>query len=134
MIQITPQHTLILKVSPVDFRKGIDALIGLCRALADPYSGTIFAFRNKAGSGVKLLIYDGSGFWLCHKRFSKGKLRFWPHNINTPICATQMMVILNQGSPVSLQPSWRKLPASASSASLYTHGNHRSGASITASL
>ena len=28
MIQITAQHRLILKVEPVDFRKGIDGLVG----------------------------------------------------------------------------------------------------------
>ena len=35
----------------------------------DPFSGRLFAFRNRAGTAVKLLIYDENGFWLCHKRF-----------------------------------------------------------------
>ena len=113
MIQMSPQQRLILAVEAIDFRKGIDALIGLCRKyFGDPFSGTVFAFRNTKGSAVKLLIYDGTGFWLCAKRFSQGKLRYWPRSPNEIVCATSMMVILNQGSPVLMGSSWRPLPSS----------------------
>ena len=70
MIHITTQHHLHLWIEPIDFRKGIDALVGLCRQnIGSPYDGTVFAFRNKSGIAVKLLVYDGTGFWLCIKRF-----------------------------------------------------------------
>lgn len=115
MIQITPQHHLFIQVAAIDFRKGIDSLIGFCRAKLqqNPYSGTVFAFRNHKGTAVKLLTYDGTGFWLMQKRFSQGTLRFWPKNINEPICATSLMVILNQGQPGIMQPAWRALPSSS---------------------
>lgn len=114
MIQISPSQPLILAVDAIDFRKGTDALIGLCRKyFGDPFSGTVFAFRNQKGTAVKLLIYDGTGFWLCAKRFSQGKLRYWPRSPEEIVCATNLMVILNQGSPVSLGSSWRRLPSSA---------------------
>ncbi|HHT0592898.1 TPA: hypothetical protein ACTXXA_001088 [Legionella anisa] len=29
-------------------------------------------------TSVKLLVYDASGFWLCQKRFSRGKLAGGP--------------------------------------------------------
>ena len=114
MIHITPQQHLILAVEAIDFRKGIDALIGLCRkGFGDPYTGTVFAFRNTKGSAVKLLIYDGTGFWLCTKRFSQGKLLYWPRSPDECVCATSMMIILNQGRPVMMGSSWRPLPSSA---------------------
>jgi transposase len=114
MIQITTQHLIILKIEYIDFRKGLDALIGLCRhKLGDPFAGTIFAFRNRKGTAVKLLVYDGTGFWLCHKRFSRGKLRYWPDSSSKHVCATTMAIILNQGSPAYLAPAWRALPGSA---------------------
>jgi transposase len=113
MIQITPQQKLILAVDAIDCRKGIDGLIGLCRKyFGDPFSGTVFAFRNQKGTSVKLLVYDGTGAWLCTKRFSAGKLRYWPRSPDEIVCATNMMIILNQGSPVSLGSSWRRLPSS----------------------
>ncbi len=114
MIQITPQQRLILAVDAIDFRKGIDGLIGVCRKyFGDPFSGTIFAFRNQKGTAVKLLVYDGTGAWLCTKRFSRGNLKYWPRSSDEYVCATTLMIILNQGSPVELEPSWRALPSSA---------------------
>ena len=114
MITITPQQRLMLRVEPVDFRKGIDALVGLCRAWEqDPYDGTVFAFRNRRGTSVKLLIYDGTGFWLATKRFSQGKLKYWPNSVQESVCATTMAIILNQGTPAKMSSSWRPLASSA---------------------
>ncbi|MCP9495752.1 MAG: IS66 family insertion sequence element accessory protein TnpB [Pyrinomonadaceae bacterium MAG19_C2-C3] len=55
----------------MDFRKGIDTLAALCRHRlnCDPFSGTVFLFRNRRGTALKLLIYDGQGFWLCREAF-----------------------------------------------------------------
>jgi transposase len=116
MIQITPQHQLFVWVQALDFRKGIDGLIGHCRSKLShsPFSGAIFAFRNHKGTAVKLLAYDGTGFWLMHKRFSQGVLKYWPKTQDEKICATTLMVILNQGQPCYMQPSWRELPGSSS--------------------
>lgn len=114
MIQITPQHQLHVCIAPIDFRCGIDRLIGLSRSqlTQDPFDGTVLAFRNRRGSAVKLLVYDGTGFWLCHKRFSKGKLKYWPKTAQDKICAMQMHVILHQGADVELATAWRALPSS----------------------
>ena len=49
LIQITPQMRVLVAIEPVDFRKGIDGLARLCRdqLKSDPYSGTVFVFRNR---------------------------------------------------------------------------------------
>ena len=80
MIQITPQMRVLVAIEAADFRRGIDGLAQLCRATlhADPFSGVVFAFRNRRRTAIKLLVYDGQGFWLCHKRLSKGTFRWWP--------------------------------------------------------
>ena len=47
MIHITTQHHLHVWIDPIDFRKGLDSLAGLCRQnVGSPYDGTVFAFRN----------------------------------------------------------------------------------------
>src|SRR5262245_11901004 len=67
MLQLTPQSRIFLAVHPVDFRKGIAGLAALCRhTLHDnPLGGAVYVFRNRTGTTLKLLAYDGQGFWLC---------------------------------------------------------------------
>ena len=80
MLQLTPQHRLLLAVNPIDFRKGMNSLVALCQLQLNEQadSGTIFVFTNRRKDAVKLLVYDGQGFWLCMKRSSQGKLKWWP--------------------------------------------------------
>ncbi|HYO59792.1 IS66 family insertion sequence element accessory protein TnpB [Archangium sp.] len=70
MIQNTPQMRVLVAVEPVDFRRGMDGLAQQCRAALgqEPLSGAVFVFRNRQRTALKLLVYDGQGFWLCHKR------------------------------------------------------------------
>jgi transposase len=118
MIQLIPQLRIRLACQPVDFRNGIDGLAALCqRALAeDPFSGTLFVFRNRPGTALKLLCYDGLGFWLVTRRLSQGRLRWWPHTQDAPLQpleAQQLSVLLYDGLPeqAKFAPAWRKLPA-----------------------
>ena len=67
MLQLSPQSRIFLATQPVDFRKGIDSLAAVCRQVLDqqPLSGAVFVFRNRSATALKLLFYDGQGFWLC---------------------------------------------------------------------
>jgi hypothetical protein len=70
MIQITPQMRVVVAVEPADFRRGIDGLARLCKEVLrqDPFGGWVFVFRNRRATAVKVLVYDGQGFWLCYKK------------------------------------------------------------------
>ncbi|MFA6046846.1 MAG: IS66 family insertion sequence element accessory protein TnpB, partial [Phycisphaerales bacterium] len=70
MIQLTPQMRIVVAIAPADFRRGIDGLARLCKEVLkqDPFAGWVFVFRNQRATAVKILVYDGQGFWLCHKR------------------------------------------------------------------
>ena len=74
MVQVTPEVRVLVAVEAADFRRGIDGLAQLCRAslAADPFSGAVFVFRNRRRTAVKLLVYDGQGYWLAHKRLDRG--------------------------------------------------------------
>ena len=84
MIQITPQMRILVAVEPADFRKGIDGLARVCKDVLrhDPFGGCVFVFRNRPATALKVLVYDGQGFWLCHKRLSSGRFRWWPKSCN----------------------------------------------------
>lgn len=123
MIQLLPQLRIRLACRPVDFRNGIDGLAALCkRALEeDPFSGTLFVFRNRQGTALKMLCYDGRGFWLFTRRFSQGRLRWWPSEKDSPLHpleAQQLAVLLYNGLPEQAQfvPVWRGLPSAEAQA------------------
>ena len=103
MIQITAHMRIVAAVEPVDFRKGIDGLAAVCRQQlqSDPFSGALFVFVNKSKT-ARVMVYDGQGFWLCHKRLSKGRFlefsRRNPHNLppgsSRCFCGTAIRAIL----------------------------------------
>lgn len=119
MLQITPQMTLFLSINHADFRKGIDALVSLCQKQLnqDPFSGALFMFTNRDRTSIKLLAYDGNGFWLCQKRFSSGKLKWWPNASMGQsiyhIDAIKLAILISQGNPdpVLLGAPWKRLPS-----------------------
>lgn len=115
MIQVTPQMRVLVAVAPADFRRGIDGLARLCRSAlgADPFSGAVFVFRNRRRTALKLLIYDGQGFWLCHKRLSQGRFPSWPSSdsAGAALQAHELQVLLFAGDPAATNaaPVWRRV-------------------------
>jgi transposase len=116
MIQITPQMRILVAIEPADFRRGIDGLAQLCRQRLeqDPFSGCLFVFRNRRGTALKVLVYDGQGFWLCHKRLSSSRFHWWPSQADVgeagaKLAAHQLQVLLSAGNPAGTQaaPEWR---------------------------
>jgi transposase len=116
MIQIAPQMRILVAIEPADFRKGIDGLAKLAREelASDPFSGCVFVFRNRRGTAVKILVYDGQGFWLCQKRLSQGRFRFWPSGKTARgLEAHELQVLLSAGDFKAAQaaPPWRRVCA-----------------------
>ncbi len=117
MLQITPQQIILLAIQPVDFRKGIESLAAVCKSQLqeDPFSGKLFVFTNRSRRAVKIIVYDGQGFWLCLKRFSSGKLAWWPQpgDHYCQVLASELQILLYQGCPqqANFSPQWRRLHA-----------------------
>ena len=119
MIQITPHMRILVAVEPVDFRAGIDGLVAACRKRlqADPFSGALFVFGNRARTGIKIVVYDGQGFWLCHKRLSSGRFAWWPDGAapgrTLQACELQVLLMAGNSSQVQAAPAWRPLSMAA---------------------
>ena len=72
----------------------------------------MFVFRNRRRTAIKLLVYDGQGFWLCHKRLSQGRFRWWPSRedaASATLRAHELQVLLCGGDPSATRaaPVWR---------------------------
>lgn len=66
----------------------------------DPFAGAVFVFRNSRGTAIKAIVYDGQGFWLCHKRLSEGCFRWWPSSCDggaKQLRAHQLSVLFSAG-------------------------------------
>jgi transposase len=108
---------VLVAVEAVDFRCGrSDGLAQRCRAglAADPFTGTVYVFRNRRRTAIKLLVYDGQGFWLCHKRLSRGRWKWWPEpgdEASAALQAHELQVLLCAGDPsrTAAPPQWRRV-------------------------
>src|SRR2546423_15701428 len=103
LIQITPQLRILVAVEAIDGRKGIDSLAQLCREKldADPFSGCLFIFRTRSRRSIRILAYDGQGFWIATKGLSKGRFKCWPTGSETAktLLAHQAQLLLAAGDP-----------------------------------
>jgi len=117
MIQVPAKISIYVMHQSVNFRKGIDGLAAVVRQVLrkDPMDGSLFVFRSKTGKAIRILCYDGGGFWLCTRRLSKGVYKFWPcggpGNQITPYLARELQILLWGGNPsnCTFPSDWRKL-------------------------
>ena len=119
MLSLTPKSVIYVARSAIDFRKGTDGIIAICKQVLclDPFSGALFVFYNKRRTAVKILFFDGQGYWLCNKRLSVGRFKgkfALPNEGNclyTKICYRAMHILINNGDPDSanLGKDWRPL-------------------------
>jgi transposase len=77
------------------------------------YGGDFFVFRSRRGTSIRLLTYDGQGYWLAQKRLSKGKFRWWPQ-VSEPAkrletYEAQLLMAAGDVSRVRAAPMWRRV-------------------------
>ena len=114
VIQVAPQMRILVAIEAVDLRKGIDGLAQLCREKlgADPFSGCLFIFRSRRATAIKVLAFDGQGFWMAQKRLSKGRFVWWPtgKEATRDLQAHQAQLLFAAGNPeTAAAPVWRKV-------------------------
>ena len=70
-------------------------------------------FRNRRRTALKLLLYDGQGYWLCTKRLSQGQFHWWPRAQTTAwrLSARELHILLWNGHPEAahMAEDWRRV-------------------------
>ena len=79
VLSLPTRLRVILAREATDMRRSFDGLCALIehRFHRDPYAGDVFAFFNRRRNYVKLLLWDGNGFWLFAKRLEGGTFERW---------------------------------------------------------
>jgi transposase len=79
MFGFGPATRIYLAAGATDMRQGFEGLYGLVRdrLQCEPLSGHVFLFSNARRNRLKLLVFDGTGLWVCAKRLERGCFR-WP--------------------------------------------------------
>src|ERR1700683_2075420 len=80
-----PATRIYVAAGATDMRKNFNGLYGLVRDHlgCNPESGHVFLFTNARRNRLKLLVYDGSGLWVCAKKLDGGRFR-WPDSGSAP--------------------------------------------------
>lgn len=100
MLHLSASCSYYLYRGDTDMRKGFDSLSGIVASQmqGNPLSGSVFIFFNKKHNQVKLLLFEGDGYALYHKRLEQGTYEL-------PLCdaATVSLLISNQQLQLILQ-------------------------------
>lgn len=74
MLNVPASVAIFLHRAPTDMRMGIDGLSGIVRGefAGDPLDGSLYLFVNRRGDRLKILHWDGSGFWIYYRVLEQG--------------------------------------------------------------
>lgn len=95
-----------------DMRKQINGLTTIVEGSfqLDPFAEAIFVFCNRSRDRIKILEWDGDGFWLYFKRLERGRFR-WPgegEDATLTLTAEELQVLLG-GAKVELKLKRREV-------------------------
>jgi transposase len=103
MLHLSPFCKYYLYNGNTDMPKGFDSLSGIVASQmqGDVLSGAVFIFINRKRNQVKLLLWEGDGLSLYHKRLEKGTFEIPQTDDPTPSVTAQQLQFILQG--VSLE-------------------------------
>ena len=110
MLSFASGMKIFVYTQVTDMRKGFNGLSGIVRSefRSDPTDGSLFIFINRRRDRMKLLHFDGGGYWLYYRLLEAGTfedLKPQDDSCRLQIDATQLSMLL---SGVSLVRSDRR--------------------------
>ena len=93
------EKKVYLACGHTDMRKSINGLSAIVESSfkLDPFDASVFVFCNRARDRVKILEWDGDGFWLYFKRLEKGHFK-WPsagEEATMSLTGDELSILLN---------------------------------------
>jgi len=103
MLSVPETVPIFVCMQPTDMRKGFDGLSGIVRGAfgADPLDGSLYLFVNRRRDRIKILHFDGSGYWLYYKLLEAGTFEvIYSEDARVQIDSTQLAMLLGGASLV----------------------------------
>lgn len=103
MLSLLPAREIFLVTGVTDMRLSFRGLPAIVENVLgrDPLSGQVFVFCNRRRNRVKILHFDGSGYWVMAKRLEAGTFA-WPEASGTALeMTTQELALLLGGIDLS---------------------------------
>ena len=78
MIRFDDISRIYIAPNVTDLRKGIDSYAAIVQNefKQDPFSDAMYIFCNRTHDKLKILYWDGTGFWLLYKRLESGHFKW----------------------------------------------------------
>ncbi len=111
MLSLSPATRIFVALEPVDMRQGFNGLYAwVQRALEEePTSGHWFVFINKRRNRLKILLWDGSGLWICSKRLEKGTFARPAGEGKSHCLRPEELTLLIHGIESTSRRPWRRI-------------------------
>ena len=108
MLNLAPETRIFAYTGVTDMRKGFNGLSGIVREefQSDPTDGSLFIFINRRRDRMKLLYFDGGGFWLYYRLLESGtfeNLQSEQGSCQLQMDATELSMLLSGVSLVASQ-------------------------------
>ena len=115
MLNLSSDLKIYAYTPATDMRKGFNGLSGIVRSAfqSDPTDGSLFVFINRRRDRMKLLHFDGGGFWLSYRLLEAGtfeELKPKDDSGRLQIDATQLSMLLAGVSLVASQSRRKRYP------------------------
>ena len=108
MLSITGATRVFVAVVPIDLRGSFNALSGQVKQVLaqDPLSGHWFVFTNRRRNRLKILIWDGSGYWICAKRLERGRFTWITGEPPSALLRPEELTALVCGLEIKAKADW----------------------------
>ena len=115
MLSFASGMKIFVYTQVTDMRKGFNGLSGIVREEfgADPTDGSLFIFINRRRGRMKLLHFDGGGYWLYYRLLEAGtfeELKPKDDSCRLQLDATQLSMLLSGVSLVASQRRRKRYP------------------------
>ena len=115
MLNLSSDLKIYAYTRPTDMRKGFNGLSGIVRSefQSDPTDGSLFVFINRRRDRMKLLHFDGGGYWLYYRLLEAGtfeELKPTNDSSRLRIDATQLSMLLAGVSLVASRSRRKRYP------------------------